>query len=320
MRVLSYSIHGGPEVLNYHEVADPEPGPGEILVRNEAIAIEGGDIMLRELYPPPGPQHVVGYSSAGEVVTLGQGVTGFTAGQKVAVFGQAGSHASMRVVRADEAWAVPQGLDIESAACVAVAYGTAHEALFEHGRLAMGDTVLLQGAAGGVCLAAMQLARSAGARVIGTGSSHAQLDRLRPHGLDEGIDYLTEDVGARIRELTGGRGVNLALDPVGGAMLGQVVASTAEGGRIVLVGGSSREQSTFDAVQLVLGDRTMSGFMLGKSFHKPRVHAMVADLLGRMAAGELTAVIDRRFPLSEGAAAHTYAATRGRLGRIILIP
>jgi len=318
MFALTYSTQGTPDVLTYREMADPVPGPGEVLVRNEAIAIEGGDVMLRQLYPPPGPDHVVGYSSAGEIVALGDGVCGFAEGQKVAVFGHAGSHASMRVARADEIWAVPLGLDLESAACVAVAFGTAHEALFEHGQLKAGDTVLLQGAAGGVCLAAMQLAKAAGARVIGTGSSHAQLDRLKAYGLDEGIDYLTEDLGVRIRELTGGEGVNLAIDPVGGAMLEQVVTSTAEGGRIVLVGGSSREKSMMDAVQLVLGNRTMSGFMLGKAFHTPRVHAMVSGLLERMATGEIVAVIDRRFSLSEGAGAHAYAESRGRIGRIIM--
>lgn len=103
-------------------------------------------------------------------------------------------------------------------------------------------------------------------------------------------------------------------------MLNEIVTSTKEGGRIVLVGGSSREKSALDAVQLVLGDRTISGFMLGKSFHKPRVYAMVARLLDQMAAGELVAVIDRIFSLSEGIAAHTYAKTRGRLGRIIMKP
>lgn len=320
MHALTYSAQGTPDVLTYQEVADPVPGSGEVLVRNEAIAIEGGDVMLRQLYPPPGPNHIVGYSSAGEIVALGEGVKGYTVGQKVAVFGHAGSHASKRVARADEIWAVPAGLDMESAACVAVAFGTAHEALFEYGQLKAGDAVLLQGAAGGVCLAAMQLAKAAGARVIGTGSSHAQLDQLKAYGLDDGIDYYTEDLGTRVRELTGGQGVNLAIDPVGGAMLDQVVTSTAEGGRIVLVGGSSREKSTMEAVQLVLGNRTMSGFMLGKAFHTTRVHDMVAGLLERMATGELTAVIDRRFPLSEGAAAHAYAETRGRIGRILMIP
>jgi len=319
MFALTYSTHGTPDVLTYREMADPVPGPGEVLVRNEAIAIEGGAVMLRQLYPPPRPDHVVGYSSAGKIVALGDGVCGFAVGQKVAVFGHAGSHASMRVARADEIWALPLGLDLESAACVAVAFGTAHEALFEHGQLIAGDTVLLQGAAGGVCLAAMQLAKAAGARVIGSGSSHAQLDRLKTYGLNDGIDYHTEDLGERIRELTGGEGVNLAIDPVGGAMLEQVVTSTAEGGRIVLVGGSSREKSMMDAVQLVLGNRTMSGFMLGKAFHTPRVNAMVSGLLERMATGELVPVIDRRFPLSEGAGAHAYAESRGRIGRIIMV-
>lgn len=320
MHVLSYSAHGKPDVLTYQEMPDPVPGPGEVLVANHAIALEGGDVMMRQLYPPSAPDHVVGYSSAGEVLALGEGVTGFAVGQKVAVFGQAGSHASMRVARADQMWAVPDGLDVEAAACVAVAFGTAHEALFEHGKLEAGQTVLLQGAAGGVCLAAMQLAKAAGARVIGTGSSHEQLDKLKAYGLDAGIDYRSEDVVARVRELTGKKGVNLAIDPVGGSMVNAVVGCTGEGGRIVLVGGSSREKAMMDAVQLVLGDRTMSGFMLGKAFHTPRVHTMVANLLNRMAAGELTAVIDRRFSLADGAAAHAYAETRGRIGRIIMVP
>ena len=320
MFALTYSANGSPDVLTYQELPDPTPGPGEILVRNEAIAIEGGDVLLRQMYPPPAPNHVVGYSSAGTIAGLGEGVDGFTVGQKVAVFGHEGSHASLRVVRACEAWAVPNGLEIGSAACVAVAFGTAQEALFAHGRLAEGETVMLQGAAGGVNMAAMQLAKAAGARVIGTGSSVAQLDALRSYGLDDGIVYPTETLREQVLELTGGKGVELAIDPVGGAMLDQVISCTAEQGRIVLVGGSSREKSLMDAVQLVLGDRTMSGFMLGKAFHTPRVHAMVAGLLDRMAAGELAAVIDRSFPLSDGAAAHAYAQTRGRIGRIILIP
>lgn len=320
MQMLSYSTRGGPEVLCYHEAPDPVPSRGQVLVRNESIAIEGGDLLNRVMFPPRTPHHVVGYSSAGEIIALGEGVEDFTVGEKVAVFGEAGSHASLRVARADQIWTVPDGLDMASAACAPVAFGTAHEALFEYGQLKVGQTVLIQGAAGGVSLAAVQLANKAGARVIGTGSSDEQLSKLRQYGLDDGINHRRENVMERVMALTDGKGVDVALDPIGGSMLQQVVMSTKDEGRIVLVGGAGREHSVLDAVHLVLGNRTMSGFMLSKSMHTPRVHDKIADLLRRLASRDLVAVIDRTFRLSEGRAAHEYAERRGRIGRVIMVP
>jgi NADPH2:quinone reductase len=320
MKAAVYRQSGGPDVLRYEDVPDPVPGSGEVLVAVKAIAIEGGDLMMRDQAPPPGLPHCVGYSAAGEVAAVGPGVRGMAVGQRVATFGPAGSHAELRAVRASHCWAVPEGLDLEKAACIPVAFGTAYEALFEFGKLQPGETILAQGAAGGVSLAGVQLAKKAGARVIGTGSSHRQLDSLRKYGLDEAIDYRGEDVLERVRELTGGRGVSLSLDPVGGARLDTVLRATRENGRVALVGRSSREPNTLNGLLIVLRNLTVRGFMLSKDFHTPRVRAYVTNLIRRVAAGDLEVVIDRVFPLSQAAQAHRYAEQRGRIGRVIMVP
>lgn len=166
----------------------------------------------------------------------------------------------------------------------------------------------------------MQLAKKAGARVIGTASSPAQLEVLRRYGLDEGIDYRNENVQDRVLALTDGRGVDLAIDPVGGPSMQQVIASVRNGGRIILVGMSSREQTLIDPIGFVPGNKTLAGFDLSAQIHLPRVHAYIADMIRRLAGGELEVVIDRAFPLADAAAAHSYAEQRGRIGRVVMVP
>ncbi|MFF4802235.1 zinc-binding alcohol dehydrogenase family protein [Streptomyces sp. NPDC001351] len=325
MKAAVYRRNGGPEVLSYEDVPDPVPATDEVLIRTEAISIEGGDLMCRLLIPPPADGFVIGYSSAGEVVAVGSAVTGLEVGQKVCAFGQAhglpaGSHAELRVVRPEHCWALPDGFDPKAAALVPVTFSTAYEALFERGRLTSGDTVLVQGAASGVGLAAMQLAKKAGARVIGSASNPARFEELRRYGLDEGIDYRGENVRDRVLALTGGRGVDLAVDCVGGPLLQQLIEATRHGGHIVPLGTASREESTVDVVSLIRSNTTLHGVGLASLLHEPRVHAYMADLIRRIADGELEAVIDRVFPLADAAAAHHYAEQRGRIGRVVMVP
>jgi NADPH2:quinone reductase len=320
MKAAVYRQNGGPEVMSYEDVPDPVPGQGEVLVKIEAIAIEGGDTLMRAGAPLPQVPHCVGYCAAGEIAAVGDGVDTFTVGQKVTTFGYAGSHAEMRTVRADHCWVLPPGMDLAAAACVPVGFGTAYEAAIEFGRVQPGDTVLVQGAAGGVGLAAVQIAKKAGARVIGTGSSHEQLDALRKYGLDEGIDYRNEDLVERVRELTEGKGVDVAVDPVGGPLLDSLLRATRDGGRVAVLGRSSRESNTINAMHILLRDLTVHGFMLSKWFHTPRVYAYVGDLVRRVASGDLEAVIDQTFPLADAVQAHTRAELRGRIGRVIMQP
>ncbi|WP_086669236.1 quinone oxidoreductase family protein [Lentzea kentuckyensis] len=319
MKAAVYRENGGPEVLSYEEVADPVPGADEVLIRVEAISIEGGDLLNRRMVPLPHSPHIVGYSTAGTVIAVGKHVTDLRVGHRVSAFGETGSHAELRVVRPDHCWVLPDGLDAAAAACVPVAFGTAYEALFERAAVTTGSTVLVQGVTGGVGFAAVQLAAKAGARVIGTGSSRRQLDALRRLGLHDGIDYTTEDVRQRVLDLTDGAGVDLVVDPVGGPMTQELILATREGGTINFVGGSAG-QPLIDPVTLAMGDRTMKGFMLSKIFHTPRVRAYLADIFRRVAEGDLEVLVDRTFPLADAADAHRYAEQRGRLGRVVMTP
>ncbi|HET6710908.1 quinone oxidoreductase family protein [Amycolatopsis sp.] len=305
-------------MLSYEEVADPVPGADEVLIRVEAISVEGGDLLNRRIVPLPHSPHIVGYSTAGTVIAVGEHVTDLRVGQRVSAFGETGSHAELRVVRPDHCWVLPDGLDA-AAACVPVAFGTAYEALFERAAVTTSSTVLVQGVAGGVGFAAVQLAAKAGARVIGTGSNRQQLDALRRLGLHDGIDYTTEDVRRRVLDLTDGVGADLVVDPVGGPMTQELILAMREGGTINFVGGSAG-QPLIDPVTLAMGDRTMKGFMLSKIFHTPRVRASLTDIFRRVAEGDLEVLVDRTFPLADAADAHRYAEQRGRLGRVVMTP
>jgi NADPH2:quinone reductase len=320
MKAVVYRENGGPDVLSFEEIADPVPGDNEVLIKVEAISIEGGDLLNRLMIPLPRSPHVVGYGSAGTVVAVGEQVTDLRVGQRVSAFGEHGSHAELRAVRADHCWVLPDGADAAAAACVPVAFGTAYEALFERGGFTADSTVLVQGAGGGVGLAAVQLAAKAGARVIGTGSSHEQLDALRRLGLHDGIDYRTEDVRRRVLELTDGIGVDLALDPVGGPMTQQVILATRQGGTVIALGASARAATMIDTTTLILGDYTLSGFSISGMIHTPRVRAYVADIIRRVAEGDLDVVVDRVFPLADAADAHRHAEQRGRIGRVVMVP
>src|SRR5919206_4064565 len=211
--------NGGPDILRYEDVPDPECPDGFVLVDVEAISIEGGDLLARAGGDLASVPHVVGYLSAGTVAEVGGGVETPAVGDRVVTLSGDGSHASRRAVPAPATWPIPDGLDAARAACVPVALGTAYECLFTAGNLAEGQTVLIHAGAGGVGMAAIQLARRAGATVISTASSDEKLERLRPLGLDHGINYASESFVERTKELTDGRGVDLVIDSIGGQNL-----------------------------------------------------------------------------------------------------
>ncbi|HEX6026956.1 MAG TPA: zinc-binding alcohol dehydrogenase family protein, partial [Solirubrobacter sp.] len=235
---------GDPEVLRYEEVRDPDCQDGFVVVDAEAISVEGGDLLARAEGPLPAVPHVLGYLSAGTVSEVGAGVEDRAVGDRVVALFAAGSHAERRALPAAMTWPIPAGLDAARAACVPVAFGTANECLLT---LAEGQTVLIHGGAGGVGMAAIQLAKRAGATVIATASSDEKLERLKALGLDHGINSATGDVAARVNELTGGRGVDLVIDPVGGRTLVDSVALLAWRGTLVSVGMAARAGSTIAA-------------------------------------------------------------------------
>ena len=320
MKAAVYYENGGPEVLKYEDVPDPKCYPNGVLIRVEAVSIEGGDTLNRWHGALIGKPHIVGYQAGGEVVEVGAGVTNLKVGQKVTAVNALGSHAELFAVPARNAWPVPKGFDIKLAAAIPVPFGTADDCLFEFGKLKRGETVLVQAGASGVGVAAIQLAKRAGATVLATASSDARLDRLKPLGLDHGINYKTEDVAKSVMKLTDNKGVNLVVDPVGGATLQSSLLSLAYRGRVSMVGAAGREAMTIDVSSLMAGNRSLTGVFLGAEIGTDRAHNMIQRLVDEAARGEIKVVVDRTYPLKEAAAAHAYIESRQAVGRVLLIP
>jgi NADPH:quinone reductase len=322
MKAAMIYENGGPEVLRYEEVPDPECPDGCVVVDAEAVSIEGGDLLARAAGDMPASPHIVGYLSAGTVSEIGPGVDGPAVGDRVVALNAAGSHAARRVVPAAMTWPIPAGLDAAHAACVPVAFGTAYECLFTAGNLAQGQTVLIHAGAGGVGMAAIQLAKRAGASVIATASREEKLERLRALGLDHQINYATDSFVERIAQLTDSRGVDVVLDSIGGQNLVDSVSVLAYRGRLVSVGVAARAGSAIEARSLWTRNNSLHGVFLGGALLSEynRVHPMIGDMLELVASGELQVEIDRSFGLADAAAAHEYAESRAAFGRVVMTP
>ena len=322
MKAAVIHENGGPEVLRYQDVPDPECPDGCVVVDAEAISIEGGDLLARARGDLPAAPHIVGYLSAGVVSEVAAGVDGPAIGDRVVALNFAGSHAARRIAPAIMTWPIPDGLDAARAASVPVAFGTAYECLFTAGNLADGQTVLIHAGAGGVGMAAIQLAKHAGATVISTASSDEKLERLKSFGLDHGINYATENFVERTNELTDSRGVDVVLDSIGGQNLVDSVGVLAYRGTLVSVGVAARAGSAIEAQSLWTQNNALRGVYLGGALvsEYPRIHAMIGDMLQRIANGELRVEIDQSFPLEQAAEAHAYVESRKAFGRVVMTP
>jgi NADPH2:quinone reductase len=314
--------NGDPGVLRYEDIPEPQCPAGFVVVDAEAISIEGGDLLARAAGDLPEVPYVVGYLSAGTVSDVGTGVEGCSVGDRVVALNTAGSHAARRALPSILTWPIPAGLDSARAACVPVAVGTAFECLFTAGNLGEGQTVLIHAGAGGVGMAAIQLAKQAGATVIATASSEEKLERLRTIGLDYGINYATDSFVERTNELTESRGVDVVIDSIGGQNLVDSVSVLAYRGTLVSVGVAGRSGSELEARSLWERNNTLRGVFLGAALlHEyPRVHAMIGDMLERVATGDLQIEIDRSFPLANAVQAHEYAESRKAVGRVVMTP
>ena len=319
MKAAVYFENGPPSVLRYEDVPDPKCHPKGVVIRVEVVSIEGGDTLNRLAGPLIDHPHVVGYQAAGEIVEVGAEVTHLHVGQKVTTVNAWGSHAELRAVPARNAWPLPAGMNIKHAAAIPVPFGTADDCLFEHGRLQRGGKVLVQGGGGAVGLAAIQLAKRAGAIVIATASSDDKLERLKRFGLDHGVNYKTQDLVKEVRALTGNQGVDVVVDPVG-TTIKQSVACLAYRGRVALVGRAGREPISLDPTVLMGGNQAVIGVFLGAEMMTDRVHDMIQRHIDDVAAGKLEVVIDSEYALKDAAAAHAHIEGRGAFGRVLLIP
>ncbi len=320
IRAVQLERTGGPEVLQYTEIAAPQPGPGEVAIQVAAAGVNFIDIYHRQgVYPMPLPI-VPGREGAGQVIALGPDVTEFSVGDRVAWLQVPRSYAEVTVGPVEKLIPVPDGLSDEQAAALALQGMTAHALATDVHRIRSGDTVLIHAGAGGVGLLLTQIARKLGARVITTVSTEAKAALSRGAGAAEVlIGY--DDFPARVRERTGGRGVNAVYDGVGAATFDGSLDSLAMRGTMVLFGGASGQVPPFDIQRLNKGGSlkltrpTVDHFVLDRS----EMLGRAADLFGWVADGSLHVLIGGRYPLSEAAAAQEDLAGRRTTGKLLLL-
>jgi len=338
MRQIWITRRGGPEVLEVREAPDPEPGPGEIRVQVAAAGINFADIMCRlGLYPDsPKLPAVVGYEVAGTVDRVGPGVQGIKEGDRVGALLHFGGYSSSVVINARQALPLGPTLSFEKAAALPINYLTAWLMLVHLGNVRAGDKVLVHSAAGGVGLAALQICLSRGAEVIGTASApkHA---RLREMGVAHCIDYRTQDFQAEVMRITGDKGVDIALDAVGGDSFRKSYRSLAPLGRLYMFGISSfatgerrsvistlrgvMRTTVFHPFPLMNGNRGVHGLNVGHLWTRIDLLArMLGEILGNVRGGKFDPVVDRVFPFEKAGEAHAYIQGRGNFGKVLLAP
>ncbi|SFI14760.1 quinone oxidoreductase family protein [Albimonas pacifica] len=319
MKAAVYDDFGPPAVLRSAEIADPAPGPDEVLIDVAAISIEGGDLIRRRTTTPPRRGYVVGYASAGTVVAVGSAATRRAVGDRVTVFADEGSHAALRAVPEAQTWRIPDGLDFARASALPISFGTAHHCLFARGALKAGETVLVQAGAGGVGTAAIQLARRAGATVVAVASGAERLAKLTALGADHVVDRRSEDVVAAVAAATGGKGADLVVDPVGATLQTSLRALRPEG-RLVFVGNAGGGTSNPDLWPAMAANQSLLGVFMGPLFTRPEVAATVDRMLADVADGVLDVAIDREFALEAAAEAHDHAERGRPFGRVVMRP
>lgn len=340
MRQVWITRSGPPEVLEVREAPDPMPAAGQLRVRVEASGVNFADIMGRMgLYPdlPPIPV-VVGYEVGGRVDAVGDGVDKSWIGTDVFAMTRFGGYSDVVCVPEAQVFARPAGMSAEDGAALPVNYFTAWQLIVVMGGLRAGETVLVHSAGGGVGIAATQIARHIGASVIGT-ASRSKHEFLRASGVDMLIDYRTEDFEKRTMELTGGRGVELILDAVGGESFKKGFRVLAPTGRLGMFGMSSaavgKERNVLAALKaaasmpwlqfnppaLLNANKGVFGVNLGHLWHEiPRIRGWADSLLDLWDAGVIKPHVDKVFPFSEAARAHHYVQDRKNIGKVLLRP
>jgi len=331
--------HGGPEVLEAVTLPAREPGPGEVRVATRACGLNFADVFARmglyEAAPPP--PFAPGFEAAGDVDAVGPGVVGFAPGDRVVACTRFGGYATRVWAPERLVLRIPEGVSFEEAAGFPAVYATAHHALVRLGHVEAGWIVLVHAAAGGVGMAAMQLARNRGARVLATCGGARKVGVVRGWGFDEVLDYREHDFEPWVRACTRGRGVDLVLDSVGGESFRKSYRLLAPMGHLVMFGMAgfcptgprpswfalAREwlrQPRFSPLAMLPENRTVSGFNLVYMFQEEAMtRRMLPELAAEWAAGKLRVHVDRTFPLREAGAAQEHLRSRASVGKVVLV-
>ncbi len=324
MRAIVCREYGPPEGLVLQELPDPRPGPGQALVEVRAAAVNFPDLLiLRNRYQLSAPlPFTPGSEFAGVVREVGPGVTRVAPGDRVfgAVF--VGAFAERLAVAAEGLTGVPPAVDFEAAAAFGVAYGTAWAGLKSLARLAAGETLAVLGAAGGVGLAAVELGRILGARVVACASSPEKLAACRAAGADELVNYEAEDLKARLKELTGGRGADVVFDPVGGRHAEPALRATGWRGRYLVVGFASGEIPQIPLNLVLLKGAQILGLSIGPFLANAPDEGRRnrEELLALLAAGRIRPRVGSVYALEEAARALREVAERRARGKVLIRP
>ncbi len=322
MRAVVLEEKGGPEVLQIRSVPDPVPGPEELLVDVVSTAVNRADLLQRMgLYPgPPMLHEIPGLEFAGRVVAVGERVTGHGIGDAVMGIQNGGCYAEMLTVHERQAMPVPDVLSLADAGAFPEVFITAWDALVRQGGLTSGRWALVHAGASGVGTAAIQIVKTLGARVAVTASA-GKHDICHALGADVVIDYANEDFVDVVRQATGGAGVDVVLDVIGGDYLPRNVAVVALGGRIIQVGVMAAKPVAFDVGTLLMKRASVTGTTLRARPIEEKIaisQEFAAQLLPHVATGTLLPVIDSRYSLDDVAEAHRRMEQNANAGKLVL--
>lgn len=325
MRAVVLTREGGPEVLDLREVPQPEPGPGQVRVRLATSGVNRADLLQRQgLYPAPAgsPHDVLGLEYSGTVEAVGSDVLGVREGDRVMGLVAGGGYAERLVVHEREVVPVPTGLDLVRAGAVPEAFMTAFDALVAQMRIQAGESVLIHAVGSGVGTAALQLARWAGARVLGTSRTEEKLSRARQMGLDVGILGGDREWADEVLEATDGRGVDVILGLVGAPYLTGNLRALAPRGRIITVGITGGRKEVIDLRMLMAKRGSITGTVLRARPLEEK--AALAQHFRRVTLpafedGRLSPVLDETFPAEQAADAHRRMEANLNFGKLLLV-
>ena len=322
MKAIRVHEFGGPEALVYEEIPDPVPGEGEALVKVGASGINYIDVYYRTGQYPADPPFTSGQEAAGIVESVGDGVEGLSAGDKVAYEGVLGSYAEHAVVPAHKLVPLPDGVDVRTAAAVLLQGMTAHYLVRDTYKLGPGDTALLHAAAGGVGLLLIQMVKKAGATAIGTVSTEAKAALAREAGADGVIPYTEKDFEVETMRMTDGRGVDVVYDSVGKSTFDKSLNCLRPRGTLALFGQASGAVGPLQLQRLNAGGSLFvtRPSLVHHTLTREELLGRAEDVFEMVASGELNVRIDREFPLSAAAEAHRRLEGRLSTGKLLLIP
>jgi len=322
VRALVCSRLDGLDGLALGCLPDPEPGPGEVLIEVAAAALNFPDLLMAEgryQFRPALP-FAPGMECAGRIAALGPGVDGLAVGQRVAAHPWQGCFAERAVAPAALTFPLPDGIDAVTAAAMPIGYGTVHHALIDRARLQAGESLLVLGAAGGVGLMAVELGRMLGATVLAAANGQAKLELARRYGAAHGIDYTCEPLAERVKTLTGGRGADVAFDPVGGDFTRQAMRALGWGGRLLVIGFAAGEIPRLPANHVLIKGLEVIGSAYQKfCLDEPgRARAAMAELFGWWQAGRLRPHVSATAPLDGAVELLRAMAGRRATGRLVV--